>query len=208
MVSEDRRRKHHVQRRQVLCLGLAAAAAPLVSSPSRAETVIDLLRVPGHVGFMRHALAPLEGAPKDGDRVGPEIGPCATQRNINDVGRSEARRIAALFRQQGLVFEHVYTSAWCRCRETAELVMGRPVENLPALDSYFTSQAKATRGPAQIAALKRFLNETLKPADRALLVTHGSVIGDLTAIETGETEIVVVKADSTGGIKVIGHGVV
>ena len=83
--------------------------------------------------------------------------------------------------------------------------MGRPVENLALINSYFTDPDK-TRGAAQQAALKRYLNETLPPSARALMVTHGSLIQDLTGIFTDETEVVIVKADRSGGVIVVGRG--
>jgi phosphohistidine phosphatase SixA len=201
-------------RRCCVHLGLAALCSPLLSRRAAGEAlpaseVLKLLRVPGHVAFMRHAWAPFEGAPRTERGLDAEdLGPCETQRNLDDFGRNDARRVGALFRAEGIVFERVYTSKWCRFRETAELIMGRPVETLPLINSYFTSPRKATKGPAQLAALKVFLNETLAPTERVLMVTHGSLITDLAAIDTGETEMVVVKADRRGGIVVIGHGVV
>ena len=201
-------RRNDLTRRSVMSAIGASAAAALLPARAAAETgIIDLLRVPGHVAFMRHAWAPFEGAPKDGGRTAETLGACETQRNIDAFGRADARRIGALFRRESIVFEYVYSSVWCRCRETAELIMSRPVENLPLIDSYYTNPDK-TRGPAQLAALRQYLNVTLAPTDRALLVTHGSLITGLAAIDTGETEIVVVKADRRGGIAVVGHGVV
>jgi hypothetical protein len=85
--------------------------------------------------------------------------------------------------------------------------MGRPADNLPLINSYLTSPAKEAKAPIQLAALKNFLKDTLAPMERVLMVTHGSLISDLTGIDTGETEIVVVKADRTGGIVVV-HGAV
>lgn len=188
---------------------IAAAAALALSAPRQAlaETILALTQRPGHVTFMRHAWAPFEGAPKESGRSAETLGPCETQRNLDDKGRADARRIGDLFRREGLGFEHVFTSRWCRCVETAELIMGRKVDHLPLIDSYFTSPDKATRGPARIAALKRYLNEQLPADARALMVTHGSLISDLTGIDTNESEFVVVKADGNGGITVVGHGV-
>jgi phosphohistidine phosphatase SixA len=186
---------------------LSAAAEAAAGAKSSAE-VITLLKQLGHVAFMRHAWAPFEGAPKEGGRDVETLGPCETQRNLDDFGRNDARRIGNVFRKEGVIFERVFSSVWCRCRETAELIMGRPVENLPLINSYFTSPLKAAKGPAQLAALKRYLNESLEPAERVLFVTHGSLITDLAGIDTGETEMVVIKADRAGGISLVGHGVV
>lgn len=184
------------------------AAASFRAAPAAAgdNALIELLKAPGHVAFMRHAWAPFEGAPKEGGKLPDQLGGCETQRNLDDKGRADARRIGELFKAQGVVFERVYTSKWCRCRETAELIVGRPVENLPHINSYYTSPDKATRAPRQLAELKAFLNGQLPPGARALMVTHGSLITDLAGIDTDESEIVVVKADGKGGIQVVGRG--
>jgi phosphohistidine phosphatase SixA len=174
---------------------------------SRAETLlIEVLKQPGHIALMRHALAPF-GTARVSERVAAEfLGPCETQRNLNDAGRADARRIGSLFRGEGVVFDQVYSSRWCRCRETAELVIGRPAEHLPLIDSYWTDPDKS-RGPAQVAALKKHINEKFAPTARMLLVTHGSLIADLSGVNTGEAEIVVVKADGKGGVVVVARGV-
>jgi phosphohistidine phosphatase SixA len=181
-----------------------AASTPTPGSLAR-EPLFDLLRQPGHVGFMRHAWAPFEGAPKSKPHAAEAIGPCETQRNLNADGRADAKRLGDLFRAANLSFDFVYTSHICRCRETAELMMQRPVENLPLINSYFTDPDKA-RGQAQIKYLKQFLNHTLAPHLRGLMVTHGSLISDLSRIDTYESEIVVVKADGAGDVRVVGRG--
>jgi phosphohistidine phosphatase SixA len=179
----------------------------LLPATAHAETVVELLKKPGHIGFMRHAWAPFEGAPKEGPVTAETLGPCEKQRNLDEKGRTDAKRINALFAQEGVVFEHVFTSKWCRCRETAELIAGRPVANLPLINSFYSDPDKAARAPVQLAALKKYIGETFKPTDRALMVTHGSLITDLAGIDTDESEVVVMKADGNGGLVVVGRGV-
>ncbi len=188
----------------ILVLIAAWLAAPAAGHAE--NLLLELLKQPGHIGLMRHALAPFANAPKSEGVSAETLGPCETQRNLNDVGRADARRIGELFRKEGVTFENVFTSKWCRCRETAELIMGRPVENLPLIDSYYTNPDKA-RGAAQIAALKKYISEKLAPGSRTLFVTHGSLITDLSGNDTNEAEIVIVKADGKGGIEVIARGV-
>jgi broad specificity phosphatase PhoE len=177
----------------------------LIPLPAAAQSVVELLQRPGHIGFMRHALAPFEGAPK-GHVPTSELADCTRQRNLDAVGRADARRIGALFRDAGLAFDRVYTSAMCRCRETAALIIGREAENLPLIDSYFTNPDKSL-GPRQLAALKVYLDRDLPPEARVLMVTHGSLISDLTGIDTEEVEIVVVVRDGRGGVRVVGRGI-
>jgi phosphohistidine phosphatase SixA len=178
------------------------AAAPA----SAADDLIALLKQPGHIAFMRHAWAPFEGAPRGQEISAETLGPCDTQRNLDAKGRADAARIGALFKASGVTFDAVYTSKWCRCRETAELIIGRPVENLALINSFFTDPDKS-KGPAQIARLKTYLNSEVDPKARILMVTHGSLITALAGINTAEAEVVVVKADGKGGITVVGRGV-
>jgi broad specificity phosphatase PhoE len=193
-------------RTALVALMLVGATSP-VHAMERTSNIVALLKVPGHIAFKRHAWAPFEGAPQGTEITAETLGPSETQRNLDDKGRQQARDLGALFKREGVVFDHIHTSKWCRCQETADLIAGRPVEVLPVINSYWTHPDKATVGPRQQAALKRYLNETLPRDARALMVTHGSLITDLTGIDTDETEIVIVKADGKGGVVVVARGV-
>ena len=194
-------------------VGLLALVSAVSALPVRAEiaaldasALLVVLKQPGHIAFMRHAWAPFEGAPKARPQSAEQLGPCETQRNLDDFGRKDAARVGDVLRSAGVTFDFVYTSHICRCRETAALITRRAVENLPLINSYFSDPDK-TRGPAQLNYLKQFLNQSIPAHARGLMVTHGSLITDLAGIDTGETEIVVVKADGKGGIVVVARGV-
>jgi hypothetical protein len=80
---------------------------------------------PGMVVMLRHAYAPGVGDPRNF-----ALGDCATQRNLDETGRAQARALGERWRRElgearvGDV--RVYTSEWCRCRETGEPeVVGR-----------------------------------------------------------------------------------
>jgi phosphohistidine phosphatase SixA len=195
-----------------LCLIAALLFAPLAALANpppklEGEALVAALKQPGHVAFMRHAWAPFEGAPKPAPHAAEDLGPCETQRNLDDFGRQDATRVGAAFAAAGIRFDRVWTSHVCRCRETAERIVGGPVANLPLINSYFADPDKS-RGPAQLVHLKAFLNWTLAPTMTVLMVTHGSLISDLTGFDTQETEIVIVRADGRGGIEVIGYGTI
>lgn len=115
-----------IDRRQLLIT--TAACMPL--QPALADaTAPAALRAGGCVVAFRHALAP-----GSFDPPGMRLDDCRTQRNLNDEGRAQARRIGEWFRQHGLVPAQVRTSPWCRCRDTAQLAFG-DARTWPALGS-------------------------------------------------------------------------
>lgn len=148
------------------------------------------LKRPGHVAFMRHADAP--GAP--GDPAGFRLGDCASQRNLSEAGRAQARRTAAALERQQVAFDLVLTSPWCRCRETALIVTGQEAEPLDALSNLVGRQEQRA---TQLAALRAYLGR-LAPSARVLFVTHGIVIAGLVGITPAQGEIVVVRRGEDG----------
>jgi phosphohistidine phosphatase SixA len=149
----------------------------------------DTLTRPGVVGLMRHALAP-----GTGDPVSFDLSDCSTQRQLGDRGRDQARRTGAALRQAGVTFDEVWTSQWCRARDTATLLDVGPVTEVPALNSHFAGQgdriAQTGEMQAKLAAL---------PAGtRVLLVSHQVNISALTGSPTSSGEIIAATRDADG----------
>jgi len=84
----------------------------------------NALRADGYVALIRHASAP--GAA--GDPADYKLDDCATQRNLSEQGRAEARALGERFRTQRLKVGKIVSSQWCRCQQTAELMNIGPVE--------------------------------------------------------------------------------
>ena len=179
----------------VLCV-----AAALLGSVGDAQGQADpwvTLKEPGHAVFMRHADAP--GG--FGDPAGFRLDDCATQRNLSEAGRAQARRTGAALAHHDVVFDEVLTSPWCRCRETAELVTGKPGEDWQALSNLVGRQEH--RAP-QVAALKAYLSK-LNPSSRVLFVTHGIVIAALIGINPAQGEMVIVRPSKDGESTIAGR---
>ncbi|MFM8609056.1 MAG: histidine phosphatase family protein [Burkholderiaceae bacterium] len=129
-----------------------------------------------------------------GDPPGFRIDLCSTQRNLSAEGREQARRIGDWFRTQQLLPRAVLSSAWCRCRDTAELAFGRHVI-WSALNSFFQDQG-VDRGRAQAAQMREALARI--PAGRfEVWVTHQVNITALTGSWAGMGEAVMVDAKGT-----------
>ena len=170
------------------------AAFVSVSPPAAADTRLARLSEPGVVAIMRHALAP-----GTGDPASFELDDCATQRNLDARGREQAREIGAAVRAAGAVVDRVLTSQWCRCRDTAGLLGLGPVEDLPALNSFFRNPA---RSGGQTADLRHFLSG-LPPEETVVLVTHQVNITALTGRWPASGEVFLLEIGRDGAVSVV-----
>jgi hypothetical protein len=84
----------------------------------------------GHVALIRHGNAP---PGYGGDPPEFRIDDCATQRNLDEQGRQEARALGETFRHHGVRVDRIRSSPWCRCLDTARLMAVGPVETSWAL---------------------------------------------------------------------------
>jgi phosphohistidine phosphatase SixA len=151
----------------LLLIVTAVSSRPLLAD----DAVAERLHEPGAVLLIRHALAPGIGDP-DGFRLDD----CATQRNLNDEGRQQARAIGRWLRSRRIEHARVYSSQWCRCLETAALLDLGPVTELPALNSFFEHPAERD---GRLAELRRFLAAQPRDGGLLVLVTHQVTISAL-----------------------------
>ncbi len=153
------------------------------------------LKKENHFVLIRHALAPGTGDPPDFN-----LRECATQRNLSEKGRNQARNIGRFFRAKGIHRAQVYSSQWCRCLETATLLYLGPVQELEILNSFFRHFEKRKE---QTAALKSWINDKEIRAP-LILVTHQVNITAFTDIFPGSGEMVIVRKDGQNQFVVLG----
>ena len=152
----------------------AFLSAPAALADSPAEPLATAIeRIDGNVLFLRHALAPGFGDPAHFD-----IDDCATQRNLNDVGREQARAIGAYMTRHDIVPDTILSSRWCRCRDTASEMAIGPFSTHTGLNSFFDGHVDRGR---TLAALRAYM-ATIGPGRLELMVTHQVVISAVTGI--------------------------
>lgn len=171
-----------------LCLWIAAIAIMATTVPRLAQASDDqaawMALKSGAIVLFRHA-----NAPGGGDPPGMRLDDCATQRNLDDAGRAQARRIGQMFRERTIEVGRVLTSRWCRAAETAELAFpGRAIPE-PAFDSFF---ADRSRGPAQTEEARRILLAWEGPGS-LVVTTHQLTILALTDLATASGEGIVLQ---------------
>ncbi|UPK08111.1 histidine phosphatase family protein [Bradyrhizobium sp. 170] len=146
------------------------------------------LRAGGHVALMRHADAP--GG--FGDPPGFRIDDCATQRNLSEKGRADAEKIGAQLKREGIAFEKILSSPWCRCIDTAKLLKLGTVDT----EATFGNVVVLHDQRETLAAGARALIAKWTAHGNLLVVTHGANIQALTGVSPASGEIVVVKSGS------------
>jgi len=166
-------------------LALAALALSLIVAPMGAvadERDAWAALVNGsHVALVRHGNAP----PGYGDPPGFKIDDCATQRNLDELGRAQARAVGEAFRQHAVQVDKILSSPLCRCLETARLMALGPVESVLAV-------ASSDRSPEGLPALKQMVANWRGPGT-LVLVTHAFTVKSLVGIMPEQAETVVVR---------------
>lgn len=169
-----------------LVLALLLLMAPAAHAT---EAGWALLRDGGRVVLLRHARA--NGG---GDRADFDIGNCATQRNLSDRGKQQARQIGALFATRAAPIERVLSSRYCRCLDTARIAFESEPEPFAALDPPDADPAKKA---AQLAAIVAEVRN-YSGSDNMVMVTHLEDIKALTGVSPREGEAVIVGLDGDG----------
>ena len=165
----------------------------------KADSNKDLLKQltdGGKLIFIRHAYAPGSGDPNNFN-----LNDCSTQRNLSDRGKKQAEHIGTIFRENKIEIDEVYSSEWCRCKETAKIAFTNfTTKNF--LNSFFSSNY-AKNKTKQIKDLMKFVkkNDFKK---NIIFVTHYVLISEVLDYAPSSGEIIVSDKDFNmiGSIKI------
>ncbi len=141
------------------------------------------LKKGGKLIFIRHAYAPGGGDPENFD-----INDCDTQRNLSEEGRNQAKKIGNFFIENNVPIFKVFSSEWCRCKETAKLAFTN-FETKNFLNSFFSAKFTKNRDK-QMLDLKNYV-EKFKSNKNLILVTHYVVISEALDYAPSSGEMVI-----------------
>ena len=147
------------------------------------DKVIDSLKEGGKLIFIRHALAPGSGDPENF-----ELQNCSTQRNLNEIGIQQSKKIGLIFKKNEIKIDNIYSSEWCRCKDTAKYAFDE-FETFDALNSFYDIRFAANEDK-QIKDFYEFI-DSIDSKNNIVFVTHYVVIGAILNIGTSSGEIVV-----------------
>ena len=165
----------------------------------KADSNKDLLKQlteGGKLIFIRHAYAPGSGDPNNFN-----LNDCSTQRNLSDRGKKQAEHIGIIFRENKIEIDEVYSSEWCRCKETAEIAFTNfTTKNF--LNSFYSSNY-AKNKTKQIKDLMKFVKKN-DFEKNIIFVTHYVLISEVLDYAPSSGEIIVSDKDFNmiGSIKI------
>ena len=174
---------------------LVVLCAALTSPAHGADAVWEALQAPGAVVVLRHSYAP-----GGFDPPGVRLDDCSTQRNLDAAGRAHAGRVGEAFRRRGIVVGKVLSSPRCRCLDTGRLAFGHVEAWAPLEGALRDAELRARR----LAEVRERI-DAYRDTPALVLVTHGSVVSDLTGADIRMGEFVVLRRGADGRHAVAGQ---
>jgi phosphohistidine phosphatase SixA len=176
---------------------LSLLPMPFIARGALARDLAGDLRHGGYVIYMRHAETDTKAEPAVG-----EIKDCLWQRNLTPAGKAQAVAAGKALKDRGVRYGQVASSAFCRCRDTAQLMTNRPAQILPELLYHVTQSPNAHA--ASVERL-RVLVSNRDPGGRCtLLVGHAPPFKSLTGIELAEANGAIILPRQTKEFDIVG----
>ena len=147
------------------------------------KNLINQLEDGGKLIFIRHAYAPGSGDPNNFN-----LNYCSTQRNLSDKGRKQAQHIGEFFKKHNIKIDNVFSSEWCRCKETAHIAFDN-FSTKSFLNSFYSSNY-AKNKDKQVKELNYYIKK-FKSKKNLVLVTHYVLISEVLNYNPSSGEIVV-----------------
>lgn len=146
------------------------------------QKIIKDLKEGGKLILIRHS-----EAPGTGDPANFNLNDCRTQRNLSVEGIEQAKRLGEFFIKNNIPFEKVYSSEYCRCKDTARYAF-KNFETFSGLNSTFADPSKT---PAYIKRTKEFI-EKLDKNKNYIFVAHHTTIEGLVNKFANSGEMIIV----------------
>jgi len=148
------------------------------------------LRGGGHVLYLRHASTDFN----QNDAAMKSYQDCASQRNLTDKGRDEARTIGEHVKRLKIPIGAVLASPFCRTMETAQLAFGKA----QASNEVRGGPARPD-DPARYAALKKLLSGRVPKGENLVISSHANpfyAIAGPPYLAEGEVAVIKPQNDS------------
>ena len=170
----------------------------LIIETNAKESFISLEKLKNHdmdkVIFLRHTLAPGNGDPSNFN-----VNDCSTQRNLYQVGIDQSRMLGNTLKKIGIKFSKIYSSFWCRCKDTVLNMNIGEFKTHEGLNSFYEKHADRK---LTLIKLNNLVNSFDKSGGPYLLVTHYVNILAFTGLSTSSGGMVAFDLNSQESIHI------
>ena len=175
-------------------------AAALFTTVLAAEesSLLTTLQQGGNIIYFRHAKT--DWSQTDQDRN--DLSDCTTQRNLSDAGREQSQLIGTGFKDHAIPVAQVLSSAYCRCKEMAQIAFAR-FEVSEGITSVY--QRPESLRKRRTDALRRMLATPPATGKNTVLIAHQSNLRAAMEVALAEGEAAIYRPDGTGGTELIGR---
>jgi phosphohistidine phosphatase SixA len=187
--------------RHILLIFLFCCTALAHANP-QADPIASLfqtLQQGGHVIYWRHAATDRSLR----DRDFSDMDRCALQRNLNELGREQAQIVGEAFRRHEIPIGIVYSSAFCRNRDSARIAFGH-YQVLPELWNLPAAHANPLTREQLIEGLRQRLADLPPPGKNTVIVGHNLNLRSAADVAIGEGEIAVFRPLGEGRFELLG----
>ena len=157
-----------------------------LTTPIKADLnkkLINQLEDGGKLIFIRHAYAPGSGDPNNFN-----LNDCSTQRNLNEDGIKQAKNIGNFFKKNKIKIYKVFSSEWCRCKETAKIAFN-DFSTKNFLNSFYSPKFQKNKSK-QVKELSNYV-QNLDSKKNLILITHYVLIYEILGYAPSSGEIVI-----------------
>ena len=160
------------------------------------QALLQALAEGGKVIMMRHAST---------EAAEPAVsmnlsGDCTQEQNLSAEGRAEAQAIAAAFKAHSIKIDKVYSSEFCRARDTATIAFG----GAEAWNALNLAESMSADDSAFLMLDVQEKNGDFSGKGNMVMVTHRSNINTITFVQTEPANMVILQPDGVGNTDVLG----
>jgi phosphohistidine phosphatase SixA len=163
----------------ILSFFLCATSSSLAN-----QKELELLNQGGKIIFIRHAYAPGVGDP-----LNFSLEDCKTQRNLNQQGIEQSILLGEIFQENNISFDKVFSSQWCRCKDTALYAFG-DYQELKLLNSTFSNKYQKNHS-RQMKDLEKLIFNLKEDHGNIIFITHYVIIGGILDYYPSSGEMVI-----------------
>ena len=166
---------------------------------NQTEVLLQALQQGGHVIYWRHAATDRSLRDRDFN----EMERCELQRNLNALGREQAQVVGEVFRHHQIPIGIVYSSAFCRNRDSARIAFG-DYQVIPELWNLPAAHANPLSREQLIEGLRQRLGELPPPGKNTIIVGHNLNLRSAANVAIDEGEIAVFLPMGEGRFELLG----